>query len=788
MRPILFPENAMTFTTNGLGRIMAIRGTVEREVNGIYEVEFDMSVEDKLFPQVEISKIVCVKPSPSKGLQAFRIYKISKPINGVVTVNAEHISYQLSFIPVLPYQATSCADALAKITTYSAETNPFTFSTDKQISANWSTPDVPISARALLQGEEGSILQRFKGEYDFDNWNVTLKTHLGTNRGVVIRYGKNLVDLLQEENIENTYTGIAPYYKSDDYLLTLPEKVLHSSRADNFPYQRTIPVDLSDKFEAIPTEAELRAMGQAYITENDIGVPEVSLEVEFVPLADTQEYKSIAPLETVELGDTVGVYFEKLGVNASAEVVRTIYEFVKERYDKVEIGSVKSSLSSTLAAQQSQIENQKTWVETVVQTATDMINGGLGGYVRTTVNAAGQPQEILIMDTDDTSTATNVIRLNQNGIGFSTTGYNGPFNSAWTIDGTFDASVINVINLVAQKLQSINSDETYKVDIDDGLVAISVKRNGEWVQRAAIGKSGVINADASILLGNAPSAWNDETIKSEGKLFIGLSPLQSFINATIRFYSTLYLTGANANIWLTDGANIGFASDGKLVGKNPSWISSGNGYVLSGDGVDMAPLALKNLKQITSGDDLNNYYTAGAYSIPSNSDAQGISHTPVNAAGRLIVESRTGGVDGAGTWRYMRQIYTPLSSNGYSYERVGSTGSGTTYTWGAWAKVGGLEELSMSTKPLSSGSATVLSAMLYSKLIIYGKPSSSSSILTCTVVPTALLTTTNKRFQINDEANFVSFDLKILEGGTAVAMTFGNASSSGSITNVYGEN
>lgn len=749
MRPILFPENAMTFTTNGLGRIMAIRGTVEREINGIYEVEFDMSVEDKLFPQVEISKIICVKPSPSKSLQAFRIYKISKPINGVVTVNAEHISYQLSFIPVLPYQAASCADALAKITTYSAETNPFTFSTDKQISANWSTPDVPISARALLQGEEGSILQRFKGEYDFDNWNVTLKTHLGTNRGVVIRYGKNLVDLLQEENIENTYTGIAPYYKSDDYLLTLPEKVLHSSRADNFPYQRTIPVDLSDKFENIPTEAELRAMGQAYITENNIGIPEVSLEVEFVPLADTQEYKSIAPLETVELGDTVGVYFEKLGVNASAEVVRTVYEFVKERYDKVEIGSVKPSLSSTLAAQQSQIENQKTWVETVVQTATDMINGGLGGYVRTTVNAAGQPQEILIMDTDDTSTATNVIRLNQNGIGFSTTGYNGPFNSAWTIDGTFDASVINVINLIASKVQAFNGSNTQLLEIMSGYMDLRALVDGVWRQRV-----GVYLATGSVGTLRISSGLVDENG----------NPVGASLRALLQ--PNRLRVGMDEN----DSPKFEVSTNGAVTS---------SGEVTATNGTTKSILAPTYLAAVRNSSNVSSLYVDANnanFRMPINELYEGdgiiISHGKASTRAAIVVKRTDTN----------KSIALAVGSGGanrglYSDE----LGSWLIYTDGV--RVHGYPPYDFNTGVIDSGIITLSNATGYNSYLIIADVVSGQARMTINI-PYAAITTSDVSYQVADESNFLTF--KIRKSGTSLIITIGNKSSTGRILGVYG--
>lgn len=556
MKPVLYAENATVFTTNGLGRLGATECFVEQEVNGMYELSMIVPVDDLRFNEIALSRIILAKPSKNGSPQAFRIYKISKPINGLVEVYAQHISYQLSYIPVMPYTATSCATALSGISTNAAESCPFIFSTNKTISATWKSPDVPTSARSILQGIQGSILQRFKGEYEYDNWNVTLKNRIGTDNGVVIRYGKNLVDLLQEESIEATYTGICPYYKSDDYVLTLTEKVLHSASASSYPFQRTLPVDLTNKFKEIPTEQELRDAGNAYMTENNIGIPKVSLEVQFIPLSDTEEYKNIAPLENVELGDTVGVIFDKLGVQASAEVVYTRYNVLADRYDKIEIGSVKSSFSDTVAKQQEEIQVQRTNFEEAVQTATELINGGLGGYVRTTTNSAGQPQEILVMDTDDTATATNVIRINKNGIGFSTTGYQGPFNSAWTIDGTFDASVINVINLIAEKVNAVNQSETARVVIEEGSIQILRKNNGSekvllWLFTGVNPITG--NAQGRIqLFDEGGTAVLDAN--SESGILVNTLPM-SFLNSNISLQSGSSISG-NAGTTITVGGDI----------------------------------------------------------------------------------------------------------------------------------------------------------------------------------------------------------------------------------------
>lgn len=462
MIPILFAPGDTIFTNNGVGRLAdAMRCDVSEVRNGLYELELEYPINGIHYEEIQISAIICAIPSDGSAPEPFRIYKITKPISGVVTVYAEHISYQLNYIPVLPYTAENCIDALNGLVTHAAESCPFTFYTDKQITGTWTNPE-PASIRDRLGGSDGSILERFKGEYKFTGYDVWLYTNRGTDSGVTIRYGKNLTDLMQEENIENTYTGICPFWKSSDednpLIITLPEKVLHSENANNFPYQRTLPLDLSDRFDEEPTENELRAAAQAFLDANAIGVPDINISVSFMALWQTQEYAEFAPLERINLCDTLTVEFPALGVSARAKVIKTVYDTLTERYKTLEIGDAKSSLGETIAQISEQqttaaITQAQTEFNTDITNAFDMFSGALGGHVVFNTNADGQVNEILIMDTDNKATAVNVIRANAAGIGFSQNGYNGPFNSAWRINGTFDASQINVIGLTASMIR-----------------------------------------------------------------------------------------------------------------------------------------------------------------------------------------------------------------------------------------------------------------------------------------------------------------------------------------------
>lgn len=459
MIPVLFPAGATAWTTNGLGRLSdTISAKVEEERNGSYEMTLEYPVDGIHYKDLAISNLILAKPADGKDPQPFRIYKITRPMGGKVTVCAEHLSYQLSMIPVVPFTAPSCLAALQGLKLNAAEACPFDFYTDKTIGTQW-TVKQPASIRELLGGADGSILETYRGEFEFDGYDVHLWTNRGTDAGVVIRYGKNLTNLEQEENIENTYTGIMPYWQKEDEdgtvtTVLLPERVLHSDRAANFPYQRTIPVDFSGEFEEQPTEQELRDAGEDYILANNIGIPSVNVKVDFIALWQTEEYKDLAALERVNLCDTVTVRFDKLGVDVTAKVIKTNFDVLTERYNEIEVGDAKGTLGGTISeiGREEAEETARTVTAeytTAIGRAEDLLTGGLGGHVVINRNADGQPNEILIMDTDNTATATNVIRFNEAGIGFSQNGYSGPFTGFIGIGGTIDFAQIRTLNLVA---------------------------------------------------------------------------------------------------------------------------------------------------------------------------------------------------------------------------------------------------------------------------------------------------------------------------------------------------
>lgn len=482
MIPILYSENTTQFNTNGLGRLDdLIDCTVTEERNGEFYLIATIPITSRMYPLIGLSKIIYAVAHDGDDGQAFRISKISKPFDGKVEIEAQHISYQLSWIPLKPFTAGNCPEAISKIVPMSAENNPFTFWTDIQTVANYSQ-DVPASVRSRLGGTEGSFLDVYGGEYEFDNYTVKLHSARGQNKGVTLRYGKNITDIKQEESIESTYTGICPFWQgSDGTLVTISGYVVESEYASHYPFNRTKIVDFSSEFENEPTGAQLLAKAQSYINSNNIGIPSVSIDVSFVALWQTEEYKDIANLERVKLCDTVTVLFDKLDIAVTAKVVLTEYDVLMERYNEITIGSVSSSLATTISGMDNEvtqnIKNAKSEMQKAINNATAQITGAKGGVIQTHFNADGEPYEMTIANNKNLASATKVWRWNIGGLGFSGAGYDGQYRTAITQDGSIVADFITTGTLDASKATITNLDAS---NINTGTIKNKNNNNSYW--------------------------------------------------------------------------------------------------------------------------------------------------------------------------------------------------------------------------------------------------------------------------------------------------------------------
>lgn len=505
---ILFDQNEQAFTSNGLGALPdAASCVVTEERNGEYEVEMEYPLTGRHFHDIQKRRILYAKPNPYDDPQPFRIYSITKPINGVVTVHAAHLSYDTSgsIVKLFPADAGSASAAMSYLKNFSVPSTPFTFFTNVGKTGTMSVPK-PSSIRSLLGGSDGSILDTFGGEYLFDKWKISLLESRGANRGVTIRYGKNMTDLEQEENDTDFYTGVYPFWYSESEngsLVTLSDNNGIVNAPGTYDFVKIMPLDLSSEDFSKettdsdgstitiekPTEAELRAAAQKYISVNKIGIPKVSLDVSFVMLAQSEEYKDFARLETVKLCDTVTVEFEKLGVRTTAKCIKTVYNVLTDKYNSIELGEPKSSLATTVSNQGSLIEeaSDKSYMERAIQNATDLImSGKLGGYVTVTKN------EIYIADNEDLNTAVKVWRWNSGGLGYSSTGINGSFGTAITRDGMIVADYIKTGNLDCKVLNVSNiHGDSILVDTIKALDGINQKTDSyQYV------KTGILRKDS----------------------------------------------------------------------------------------------------------------------------------------------------------------------------------------------------------------------------------------------------------------------------------------------------
>lgn len=444
----LFEKTATIWTSQGLGEIGATRCLVTEERNGMYECEMDVPITDKHYADIALGCLILVKPNPYEIAQPFRIYQISRPLNGLVTVNAAHISYDLSKIADQPFTASSVTETMVRLANNAVGSCPFTFQTDKSVTGTF-TVSTPRSIRSLLAGSQGSVLDVYgTGEWKFDGYTCYLYLNRGQDRGVVIRYGKNLTDLKQEENNASVYSKLYPYWTdSEGHLVTLTEKTLDINTAGN----GTLVYDMSNSFEAQPTEQQLRTAAQSYIDRNSLGTPTVNLSLSFVQISELIK-------DAIYLCDTVSVEFPALNVSAQAKVIKTVYDALLDRYDSIEVGTVKQTFAQTIATlQDNSITGPvgQTMLRESIGRATAQITGQNGGfYVENDTNGDGLYDEVLFLNTLDIATATNVWRWNLGGLGHSSSGYDGPYDTAITADGHVVADFVDTGTLTANIIKA----------------------------------------------------------------------------------------------------------------------------------------------------------------------------------------------------------------------------------------------------------------------------------------------------------------------------------------------
>ena len=469
MLPVIYSASSTEFSSNGQGVLIdCISCEVTEERNGIFEMALTYPEYGQHADKLVVDAIIKATAHKGDGGQLFRIYSIDKSLDGTIEVQCQHISYQLSFIPCEPFEATNVTQAFTRLQqNMMIKDHGFTFSTDKTTTADFKIKN-PMSSRSVLGGVEGSILDTYRGEYEFDNFSIKLRNHRGNDNGVTLRYGKNITDISEECNIADTYTGLRPYYYDEDELIELdtPDKCIWASNADSFPYKRILTLDCTSEFEELtdsygdkraPTQNELMSYAKKYMSNHDFGEPKVTVKVDFEALWDTPEYKDIACLEEVHLCDTVHVLFEPYNISVKSKVVTTVYDTLLDRYKSITVGSASSSFSDAVASipekTSSMIAESSTKIERAQQRATNTLLGKNGGYKVEKTNGDGQIIETLYMDSLEEALASKVWRWNINGLGYSPNGPAGPYTVAITKNGEIVADFITTGTLDADKVQ-----------------------------------------------------------------------------------------------------------------------------------------------------------------------------------------------------------------------------------------------------------------------------------------------------------------------------------------------
>lgn len=453
--------------TNGLGIVNALTAYVEETLNGDHLFTFTISSNDSRAK--EINKYNILRVNSVEGYDVFRVSKIRKDLDLIECI-CKHITYDLekNFVEDVHIVNNSGAAALNQILSNTQFNHSFTNYSDIAATSTLYLVRKNILAAILATNEDNTFINRFGGEVKRNQYEFSMLTKRGSNRGFKISYGKNLKGI--EENIEEEeITRIMPLGRKGEnanVVLMLPEKYIDSPLIANYPSPSVAILDLPDLRvdDQNTEEAIILKMREAVHKQfNDLRVdrPKVNFKVDFIELSKSNQYKDLKILEQIFLGDIVSINSLKLNIDIEARLIKYKYDCLQEKYVELEIGDYSKSEYSILNKLEDKI-TKKNKVEIdilkIAQTeASNLIKGALGGYV------VKRENELLIMDTDNIATAKKVWRWNQNGLGYSSTGYNGTYGLAMTIDGHIVADfitsgVINANLIKAGTLSSLNGN------------------------------------------------------------------------------------------------------------------------------------------------------------------------------------------------------------------------------------------------------------------------------------------------------------------------------------------
>lgn len=471
---ILYDTKELEFKTLGIGVLRdAIKVSVTEELNGLFELTMEYPIDGYLFNELKFTRIICCKSNPYSKPQPFRIYSISTPINRTVTINAAHISYDLSGFIVDPFSATNLDETIAGLKNKVYGDCPFEYVHTVNESGNVNVSE-PKSVRSVL-GEH--VSKAYQPDFTFDGLTIIMEDKRGSETGVNVVYGKNLIDINQEENNTNVYTGVYPFWRDEeDNVAVLTERVIKTPGEWN--YTKIYPLDLSDEFKTIPTQDEMRAFASAYIEVYSLGVPEISLSISVLQLNST-DYEREMLSGKINLGDTITVQFPDAKVNAKARCIKTIYDPLQNRYETLELGDAARTLADSIISSSQDIddkinsakESTKEYVDDAILNATKPKEGSVLLYPN------DKPEALLVMDSTNISAAQTIWKFDKDGLSRSSDGYNGTYvkfyqngksslndDTVDSLDVTSGAIESLDVTTITKKVGTVTMNGTYNLE------------------------------------------------------------------------------------------------------------------------------------------------------------------------------------------------------------------------------------------------------------------------------------------------------------------------------------
>ena len=344
---------------------------VTEEENGVFELELTYSISSNNFNDIQNNKVIKAKASDELGEQLFRIYYVSNEIDGKIYVKAQHITYDLmdNFVENVTCTKSTCEQSFQAMLSKCQYAHNFKGYSDIEHTATYNLSRV--NALEAILGTRGSLLDTYGNgaKLKRDNYNIYLNKTRGNNNGVTIAYSKNITGYKREIDETDLVTCIYPFAKVQkelgegentttvEEIIILPERFVNSKYINNYPHPKILAVDYSEK--EIKDIASLRTQANKYFSETQKDIPNVNYKVEFIYLHQTAEYEdnNLKALELVGMGDTVTVIDERIGMNVEANVIKTVFNVLTDRYESIELGRFKGSINDIIGDIENNVDN-----------------------------------------------------------------------------------------------------------------------------------------------------------------------------------------------------------------------------------------------------------------------------------------------------------------------------------------------------------------------------------------------------------------------------------------------